>query len=342
MPARRPLMLLPLLIIASLAIGSPILGQAPTPPSPGGLPQAPPAVSTAPPTAPLPLDPQVTSGTLPERPALLRPREQRAGEARRAAAGGERGLGPRRRRPAGARPLRRAHGVQRHRALPEAASSSRSSSRSACGSAPSSTRTRASTRRSTCSQIPTDKAGLLDDRRSSSSSDWADGITFDPAEIDKERGVVIEEWRLGRGAARAHPGHSSCPCSSRARATPSGCRSASRRSSKAFSTSGCARSTATGTGPTSWRWSRSATSTRPRSKLDPRSTSGRSGRRLPRPRVRRYDVPDHAGHALRDRHRPGGDAGPSVGVFNKLPARDQATVGAYRQDDRRAAATSAC
>jgi len=31
-------------------------------------------------------------------------------------------------------------------------------------------------------------------------SEWAAKITFDPEEIDKERGVVIEEWRLGRGA----------------------------------------------------------------------------------------------------------------------------------------------
>ncbi|MEO6774399.1 MAG: insulinase family protein [Kofleriaceae bacterium] len=31
--------------------------------------------------------------------------------------------------------------------------------------------------------------------------DWAGDITFDPAELDKERGVVLEEWRLGRGAA---------------------------------------------------------------------------------------------------------------------------------------------
>lgn len=30
--------------------------------------------------------------------------------------------------------------------------------------------------------------------------DWAAGLTLDPAEIDKERGVVKEEWRLGRGA----------------------------------------------------------------------------------------------------------------------------------------------
>ena len=31
--------------------------------------------------------------------------------------------------------------------------------------------------------------------------DWAHLLSFEPAEIDKERGVVIEEWRLGRGAA---------------------------------------------------------------------------------------------------------------------------------------------
>ena len=30
--------------------------------------------------------------------------------------------------------------------------------------------------------------------------DWADGVTFDSAEAVRERGVVIEEWRLGRGA----------------------------------------------------------------------------------------------------------------------------------------------
>ncbi len=30
--------------------------------------------------------------------------------------------------------------------------------------------------------------------------DWAHNVSFDPIEIDKERGVVIEEWRLGRGA----------------------------------------------------------------------------------------------------------------------------------------------
>ena len=31
--------------------------------------------------------------------------------------------------------------------------------------------------------------------------DWATGVTFDPEEIERERGVVIEEWRGGRGAS---------------------------------------------------------------------------------------------------------------------------------------------
>lgn len=32
--------------------------------------------------------------------------------------------------------------------------------------------------------------------------DWAGGLTFNPGEVDKERGVVIEEWRRGRGASQ--------------------------------------------------------------------------------------------------------------------------------------------
>ena len=30
--------------------------------------------------------------------------------------------------------------------------------------------------------------------------DWAQSATLDPTEIDKERGVVLEEKRLGKGA----------------------------------------------------------------------------------------------------------------------------------------------
>lgn len=30
--------------------------------------------------------------------------------------------------------------------------------------------------------------------------DWARGVTFDPQAVDKERGIIVEEWRLGQGA----------------------------------------------------------------------------------------------------------------------------------------------
>jgi zinc protease len=47
--------------------------------------------------------------------------------------------------------------------------------------------------------LPTDTAGVLD-RGLDVLEDWASAISFDTAEVRKERGVVIEEWRLGRGA----------------------------------------------------------------------------------------------------------------------------------------------
>jgi zinc protease len=48
-------------------------------------------------------------------------------------------------------------------------------------------------------QIPTDDAAVID-RSFLVLEDWATGVTFDADEIDKERGVVLEEWRLGLGA----------------------------------------------------------------------------------------------------------------------------------------------
>jgi len=49
-------------------------------------------------------------------------------------------------------------------------------------------------------QVPTDKTGILE-KSFLILEDWAHNLSFDPAEIDKERGVIIEEWRLRRGAA---------------------------------------------------------------------------------------------------------------------------------------------
>ena len=48
-------------------------------------------------------------------------------------------------------------------------------------------------------QLPTDKAGVVE-KGIQALADFAAGMTLEPKEIDKERGVVIEEWRGGLGA----------------------------------------------------------------------------------------------------------------------------------------------
>jgi zinc protease len=49
-------------------------------------------------------------------------------------------------------------------------------------------------------QVPTDKEGLVD-KALLALSDFAGGLSLDEAEVNKERGVVIEEWRLRQGAS---------------------------------------------------------------------------------------------------------------------------------------------
>ena len=48
-------------------------------------------------------------------------------------------------------------------------------------------------------QIPTDNPAVID-RSLLILEDFAHNVTFDPGEIDQERGVILEEWRLGLGA----------------------------------------------------------------------------------------------------------------------------------------------
>lgn len=48
-------------------------------------------------------------------------------------------------------------------------------------------------------QVPTDSPAVYR-QAMQILEDWAHGVSFEPAEIDKERGVIVEEWRLGRGA----------------------------------------------------------------------------------------------------------------------------------------------
>jgi len=48
-------------------------------------------------------------------------------------------------------------------------------------------------------QIPTDSTEIVE-KAFDILEDWAHQISFEDSEIDKERGVVVEEWRQGRGA----------------------------------------------------------------------------------------------------------------------------------------------
>ncbi|ULQ58766.1 insulinase family protein [Brucepastera parasyntrophica] len=48
-------------------------------------------------------------------------------------------------------------------------------------------------------EVPADDPEMLD-QALLVLHDWASALTFDETELEKERGVVIEEWRLGRGA----------------------------------------------------------------------------------------------------------------------------------------------
>ena len=48
-------------------------------------------------------------------------------------------------------------------------------------------------------KLPTDSTEMME-KGFLILEDWASGVSFEDEEIDKERGVVIEEWRLRRGA----------------------------------------------------------------------------------------------------------------------------------------------
>jgi len=48
-------------------------------------------------------------------------------------------------------------------------------------------------------QLPSDNVNLLDTGMLII-EDWAHNVAFDSKEIDKERGIITEEWRMGLGA----------------------------------------------------------------------------------------------------------------------------------------------
>ncbi|MFM8432894.1 MAG: M16 family metallopeptidase, partial [Bacteroidota bacterium] len=48
-------------------------------------------------------------------------------------------------------------------------------------------------------QLPTDKPEIIE-KGLMILKDWSFELSFDSVEVEKERGVVVEEWRLGQGA----------------------------------------------------------------------------------------------------------------------------------------------
>ena len=159
--------------------------------------------------------------------------------------------------------------------------------------------------------------------------DWAHGVSFEAEEIDKERGVVIEEWRLGQGA---------------------GARMRDRQFPVLFQGSRYATRLPIGDRETLQTFAHDRLIAFYRDWYRPDlmavvavgdfdvaqvealvtqhfSRPRRVDASKPRPV---YDVPDHTGTRFgiaTDEEA----TSTSVALYHKLPARDEATVGAYRQ-----------
>ena len=112
-------------------------------------------------------------------------------------------------------------------------------------------------------ELPTNREGVVE-KGLQALADFAGGMTLDPEEIDKERGVVIEEWRGGLGAG-SRLRDQQIPVlyyqSKYAERLPIG----KPEILKSFTPDRLqAPSTRSGTGPIAWRSSRSATSIPPK------------------------------------------------------------------------------
>ncbi len=176
--------------------------------------------------------------------------------------------------------------------------------------------------------IPTDTAAVVE-KAFQVLEDWAHLLSFDPEEIEKERGVVVEEWRLGRGAG-ARMRDEQFPIlfknSRYAERLPIG----NREMLETFEHAALKRFYSD--------WYRpDLMSVIAVGDFDPETIEGLiiqhfSGIPMPAdPRTREmFDVPDHEETLFAiasDREA----TNTTVGVLYKQPLRDQSTVGAYRQ-----------
>ena len=177
-------------------------------------------------------------------------------------------------------------------------------------------------------EVPTEKPEVIE-TAFQILEDWAHGLTFDPAEIDKERGVIIEEWRLRRGAS-ARMQDKQFPVlfqgSRYARRLPIGeveiIESFEHDALKRFYRD----------------WYRpDLMAVIAVGDFDPPAIDKLVREHFgslrpavdPRPRAL-YEVPDHA-ETLFAIARDKEATGTSVSIYNKLPLRDQGTAGDYRQ-----------
>lgn len=160
-------------------------------------------------------------------------------------------------------------------------------------------------------------------------ADIAHGLTLDPEAIDKERGVVIEEWRLGRGAD-ARMQDQQFPIllhgSRYAERVPIG----TKENIEHFTPEVLRRFYADWYRPDLMAviavgdFDRSAVERLIRQQFTPLQNPEHE---RPRPT---YQVPDHADTLYAIATDPEATV-TSVGVYNMLPLRDQTTLGAYRQ-----------
>jgi zinc protease len=178
-------------------------------------------------------------------------------------------------------------------------------------------------------QIPTDKPEMLD-KAFLILEDWAQNVSFDPTEVDKERGVIIEEWR-GRRGAQARIQDRQFPVLLK------GSRYADRLPIGKTDILEHFKHDVLKTFYTDWYRPDLMTviavgdfDQATVQKLITQHFAARPAAKAPRPRVV-YDVPDTAG-TLYSIETDKEMSLTTVGIMNKLPARDHTTVGGYRQD----------
>jgi len=177
-------------------------------------------------------------------------------------------------------------------------------------------------------EIPTEKSEVMK-TAFQILEDWAHGLSFDPLEIDKERGVIIEEWRLRRGAY-ARMQDKQFPIlfqgSRYAKRLPIG----EMKIIESFEHETLKRFYRDWYRPDLMAVIAVGDFDPPAvEKLIREHFSPLAPPADPRPRVL-YEVPDHA-ETLFAIAQDKEATGTSVTVYNKLPVRDQSTAGAYRQ-----------